>query len=97
MHSLSRLHLRPGIVPQQVEERMDERLAPLLSDDLWAADRVAELSRKPVGHLFPLIDRECEHVGGLVDPQVLALQAPDLVRLDEVDAELSLLDAFGRE
>jgi hypothetical protein len=85
------------IVPQQVEERMDERLAPLLSDDLGADDRIAELPRKPVGHLLALIDREREHVGLLVDPQVLALQAPDLVRFDEVDAELSVLDAFRRE
>jgi hypothetical protein len=97
MHSLSLLHLRPVIVPEQVEERMDERLTPLLSDDLWADDRIAELSRKPVGDLFALIDREREHVGGLVDPQVLSLQAPNLVRPDEMDAELSVLDAFPRE
>ena len=97
MHSLSRLHLRPVIVPEQVEERMDERSPPLLSHDLRTDDRVAELPRRPVGHSFALVDRECEHVGRLVDPEVLALQTPDLVRLDEVDAQLSLVDAFGGE
>ena len=76
---------------------MDERRAPLLPHDLRADDRVAELPRDPVRNRLALVDRERERVGRLVDAEVLALQALDLVRLDEVDAELAVVDAFGRE
>src|SRR5687767_2923584 len=97
MHSLSRLHLRPVIVPEQMEQRVDQRPAPGLPHDFWADDRVTELSRESVGHLVPLVDRERKHVSRLVDPQVVALQALDLRGLDEVDPELPLVDPLDGE
>jgi hypothetical protein len=97
MHSLSRLHLRPVIVPNKVQDRMDERSPPFLPHDLRADDRVAELPREPVRNLLALVDRECEGVRRLVDSEVLSLQPLDLVRLDEVDAELTVVDTFRRK
>jgi hypothetical protein len=97
MHSLSRLHLRPVIVPDQVQDGMDERSPPFLPHDLRADDRVAELSWEPVRNLLALVDRECERVRCLVDSEVVALQPLDLSRLDEVDAELTVVDAFRGE
>jgi hypothetical protein len=97
MHSLSRLHLRPVIVPDKVQDRMDERSAPFLTYDLRTNDRVAELPREPVRNLVALVDRECQGVRGLVDSEVLSLQPLDLIRFDEVDAELTIVDAFGGE
>jgi hypothetical protein len=97
MHSLSRLHLRPVIVPHKVQDRMDERSLPLLPHDLRADDRVAELPREPVRKLLALVDRECKGVRRLVDSEVLSLQPLDLARFDEVDAELTVVDTFRRK
>jgi hypothetical protein len=97
MHSLSRLHLRPVVVPDKVQDRVDERSPPFRTYDLRADDRVAELAREPVRHLVALVDREREGVRGLVDSEVLSLQPLDLIGLDEVDAELTVVDAFGGE
>ena len=49
MHSLSRLHLRPVVVPEQVQQPVHERRAPLVADDLRAEDDVAERRGTPVG------------------------------------------------
>ena len=43
------------------------------------------------------VEREREDVGRLVDSEMLALQPPDLLRRDECEPELAVLDALGGE
>ncbi len=86
-HRSTRLPLppsRPVVVAEQVQQPVHERRPPGLADDLRAEDRVAELARQPSAQRVAAVDREREHVGRLVDPEVLALQRADLVRPDEV-------------
>ena len=97
MHSLPLLHLRPVIVADQVQKRVDERPAPVLANDFGTNDRVAELAREALGNPVARVDREREHVGRLVDPEMLALEPPDLVRRHEVDPELAFLHSLGGE
>src|SRR6476646_11216632 len=91
------LHLGAVLVAEQMQETMHERLPPGLAGDLRAENRVAELAWHPFRQALAAVDRKREHVGRLVDIQMLALQRADLVRADEQQAELSLLDPFGRE
>ena len=67
---LAGLHLGPVVVAEQVQQPVRERPAPLVADDLRADDDVAERARHPVGQLVAAVDREREHVGHLVDPEV---------------------------
>ena len=92
---LARLHRRTVVVPEQVQQPVRERRAPRLADDLWAQHDVAERARHAVGQLVAAVDREREHVGRLVDPEVLALQHADLVGPDEREPELAVLDPLG--
>src|SRR6185312_276462 len=79
---LAARHLVAVVVAEQVEEAMDERPTPFVADHLRTDDDVAELARHALGELVAPVDREREDVGGLVDPQVLALQAAHLVGPD---------------
>src|SRR5581483_8029366 len=74
-----------------------QRLAPTLADDLRAEDDVAEHAGRPGGHLAAAVDREREHVGRLVDSEVIALQRPHLLAGDEREAELAVVDSLGPE
>src|SRR4029450_3729604 len=76
---------------------MHEGRPPRVPDDLWAKHRVSELARKARRELVAGVDREREHVSHLVDPQVLALERPHLVRRDEVEPELPRLNPLALE
>src|SRR3954467_15717959 len=80
------------LVADQVQHGMNEWPAPRVADDLGADDHVAELPRHPGRNLLAAVDREGERVGLLVDAEVLALEATDLVAPDERKSELSLVD-----
>ena len=84
------------VVPEEVQEAVDEWPAPLVLHDLRADDDVAELPRHAVGQLVPAVDREGEDVGRLVDAEVLTLQGTDLVLVDERDAEVAAVDPLRR-
>src|SRR5439155_19798633 len=60
-----------------------------------AGNGIAELAGDSHGQALAAVDREREHVGGLIDSEVVALQHPDLLGADEDEAELPLLDALG--
>ena len=85
------------LVAEQVQQPVHERRPPLLADDLRAEDDVAERARHPVGQLVPPVDREGEHVGRLVDAEVVALQRAHLVGPGEREPELAVLDPLGGE
>ena len=76
---------------------MHERPAPRVADDLRTENDVPELTRHAGPELVPSVDREGKHVRRLVDPEVLALECPHLVRPDEREPEVALIDPFGRE
>ena len=82
------------VVAEQVQETVDERLAPVLADDLGTDDDVTELARHARRQLLAAVDRKREHVGGLVDPEVLALQRPRLFAVHEREPELAVVDSF---
>src|SRR6186997_2729256 len=94
---LASLHLGAVVVAEQVQEPVDERGAPRVADDLRAEDGVAELTWHASGELVPPVDREREHVRGLVHSEVIALQRTHLVRPDECEPEVSRVDALGRQ
>ena len=81
-------------VAEQVQGGVHERRTPFLADDLRAHDDVAELPRQPVRQIVELVDRERERVGRLVDAEVLALEVTDLLRTDELKAELAVADSL---
>ena len=68
-----------------------------LADDLRADDEVAERTRHPVGQPLAPVERKGEHVRCLVDPEVLLLQRPALLRRHEGEPELALLDSLRGE
>ena len=68
------------VVPDQVENGMHERPAPRLAHHLGTQDDVAELPGHAIGKLVTSIDRKCERVCFLVDPEVVTLQGADLLR-----------------
>src|SRR4051812_46329495 len=80
------------VLPDQVQQPVDERRPPRLADHLRAEHRVAELARQPGCERLATVDREREHVGDLVAPDVVALELPHLVGTDEMQAELALRD-----
>ena len=86
---LACLHIGPVVVPDEMEQRMDERLPPVRADDVRADDDVAELARQAVRQLVEAVEREGERVGRLVDAEVLALQRAALLRPDEREPELA--------
>src|SRR5256885_15668393 len=87
-------HLGPVVVADEVQEPVHERLPPGLADDLRAQDRVTELARQPGLERLTRVDRKGEHVGHLIDAQVVPLEGAHLVRPDEMQAELTFLDPF---
>src|SRR5438105_10550797 len=74
---------------------MHDRGPPLVPDDLRTHDDVPQLPRQPIREIVERVDRECERVGYLVDPQMLLLQRTTLLRRDEHEAELAGVDSFG--
>ena len=76
---------------------MRQRRPPGVADHLRAEDDVAERARHSLRELVAPVDREREHVGRLVDPEVLALQRADLLRPDEREPELAVLDPLGAQ
>jgi hypothetical protein len=85
------------LVAEEVQQSVHKRLSPVLPDHLRADDHVAELSRDSGGKLLSKVDREGEHVRGLVDAEMLLLQLASLVRGDEHDADLPLRDSLRVE
>jgi hypothetical protein len=82
------------VIADEVQEPVHEGRLPGLADDLWAENGVAELSRELGLERLARVDREREHVCNLVDPEMLSLECADLVRPDEVQPELALIDAL---
>ena len=87
----------PVVVADEVEQAVHERRPPGFAHDLRAEHRVAELARQPGRQLLAPVDREGQHVGRLVDAEVLAFERAHLLRADERDAQLALVDALGRK
>src|SRR5665213_1717737 len=94
---LARLHLVSVVVAEQVQQPVRQRPAPFLAHHLRAEHDVAECTRHSFGDVLAAVDRERQHVGRLVDPEVLALQPAHLVLADERDPELPFFDPFGPE
>src|SRR5207253_3113040 len=80
-----------------MQDGVDERRPPRVAYDLRADNDVPELTRQPVGKLVQRVDRECERVRLLVDPEMVALQRSDLVGVDECKSELALVDTLAGE
>jgi hypothetical protein len=85
------------LVPEQVQHAVHERPPPLVADDLRADGDVAERARDPLGQRLAAVEREREDVGRLVDPEVVALQLAALLRPDECEADLAVLDPLRCE
>src|SRR4029079_8029911 len=60
--ALAPLHLVSVLEPEQVEDAVDERPAPLVGDDLGADDDVAEGPRHAVRQIVQTVDREGEDI-----------------------------------
>ena len=82
----------PVVVAEQVQQTVGQRPAPVVADDLRAEHHVAERARHARGEVVAAVDREREHVGRLVDPEVVPLQGAHLVEPDERDPELTVVD-----
>src|SRR5450759_6015229 len=80
-----------------MQEPVRERPAPLTSHHFRTDNDVAELARKSFRQLAQPVDWEREHVGYLVDRQMLALERADLLARHEAEPELALLDALPFE
>ena len=76
------------VVSEQVEETVDEGPPPCVAHNLRADDDVPELARDAGRKRFARVDRKCEHVGRLVDAEVLA---PEPAHLLGADAKLTLI------
>ena len=85
------------VVAEQVQEPVHERRAPRLADDLRADDEVSERARQSGRKLVAPVEREREHVRGLVDPEVVLLERAALVGRHEREPELALHDPLGGE
>ena len=77
---LAALHRVAVVEAEQVENAVDERPTPFVTDDLRAEDDVAQRPRHAVGQLVEAVDRERQDVGGLVDAEMLCLEGTDLRR-----------------
>ena len=72
-----------------MQDAVDDGLAEVVR--LLRADHdVAELAGTGRGTGF--VDREGEHVGGLVDSAVAAVQATDVLGGDQLDGQVTLVD-----
>jgi hypothetical protein len=85
------------VVADEVQQRVHERSAPLLSHNLRTDHDVAELARHAVRQRAEAVDREGERVGRLVDSEVIALQRAALVCPDEGEPELAFFNALSCE
>jgi hypothetical protein len=77
-----------------VEDAVHDGLGQVLGV-LGADHDVAQLARAGGG--ARLVDRERQHVGGRVEPAMLAVQLLDPRRRDELDREMAVLDSRGGE
>ena len=77
------------IEPGQMEDAVHDSLLDVFGV-LGADHDVAELTRP--GGEPALVDRKRQHVGGPVDPAVLAVERADPILVDERDGEMPLLD-----
>ena len=75
-----------------MQKPVHKRDAPGLADHLRAENRISELARQAGLEGVAPVDREGEHVRHLVDSQMLALERTDLIRPDEVQPELAVVD-----
>ena len=97
MERLPRFHLGAVVVPDEMQDGVDERPLPLFSNDLRAHHDVAELARQPVGQIVERVERERERVGRLVDLEMLELERAALLGADEHEPEVTRLDSFTGE
>ena len=73
----------------EVKRTVDDRLAQVLGARR-ADDDIPELPRTE--RLRILVHTEGEHVGGAVDPAVLAIELADPVLVHELDRDVAVLD-----
>ena len=85
------------IESEQVQQTVDQRRPPLGAHHRGAEDDVSERARLALREVVAPVEREGEHVGYLVDPEMLALEPAHLLSPYERDAELTVRDAFGGE
>src|SRR5436190_17485185 len=83
------------VVTDEMKNRMHERGAPGISNHRRAEHDVAELTRHSCQQLVAAVDRERERIRFLVDAEMLALEVADLLRIDELKAELASVDSVG--
>ena len=89
MERLPRFHLGAVVVPDEMQNGVDERALPLFSNDLRAHHDVAELARQPVGQIVERVERERERVRRLVDLEMLELERAALLGADEHEPEVA--------
>jgi hypothetical protein len=94
VRSLSGFHLRPVVVAHEVQHGVHERSAPGVSHHLRAEHDVAELTRHSCGQFVAAVDRERKRIRLLVDAEMLALEVTDLLRIDELEADLAVADSL---
>src|SRR6266487_1150386 len=80
-----------------MQQRVDERRAPAVADHLWTEDHVAELTRWPGRELVRTVDRKGERIRRLVHSEVLTFQRADLLRPDQGQTELAVVDSLRGE
>src|SRR5262249_21695362 len=93
-HPLARLHLGAVLVADEVKHGMHEWRAPRVTHDLRTQHDISELPWHARRHRLAAGGRKRQHVRLLVDPAVLALELADLVGLDQLQAELAVVDSF---
>ena len=86
--------VRLVVVAAQVQHAVNRRLGEV-GGVLGADHDVAQLAW--AGDLVGAVDRKRQHVGGLVPAPVLAVQLADPARVHQLDREVAVLDAGGRE
>ena len=82
------------VVADEMQHGVHERSAPGVSDHLRAEHDVAELTRHSRRQRVAAVDRESERIRLLVDPEMLAFEITDLVRGNELKAELAVPDSL---
>src|SRR5512133_3076297 len=91
---LSVFHLRSVVVTDEMQHGVHERSTPGVSDHLRAEHDIAELTRNSRRQRVAAVDRERERICLLIDPEMLALEITNLVRADELQAELAVPDSL---
>jgi len=71
---------------------VDQRLAPVVADDVGADDEIADVPRHAVRKGLTPVDREGQNVRNLVHSEVLALELARLLREHEDETDLTLVD-----